>query len=349
MPEASPASDSVQSVNTDETNDVKNGQNGAASAPATKTSDASPAPSTGGEKPTSMLEAVKAAAATDKGDAPPALKTGPNPAEGEKPDGKDPKDELSEDPTDEELQQANPHTAKRMKQLLTQRNTARDEMKALEPDALVGKQVTEFVARAGLSADEVNQGFEVMRLVKQDPPGALKVLAPLVDSLRDAVGQGTLPQDLQQAVDEGRITQELASEIAQQRAGTNLAKGQLQRVTQQTEQERQQREHNEHVERVSGAVTKFNATLQRTDPDYKLKEGPLLREVERRILREGFPKSEEAGLELVKAALKDVDAEIARIRPAQVQSIKPITGGGSSPSAKPAPTSMLEALKAGRQ
>ncbi len=295
-----------------------------------------------------MLEAVKAAAA-DKGDAAPASKTGPNPAKGDEPDGKDPKDELSEDPTAEELEQANPHTAKRMKQLLTQRNSARDEAKALEPDALVGKQVTEFVQKAGLSADEVNQGFEVMRLVKQDPYKALEVLAPLVDSLRAAVGQGALPQDLQQAVDEGRITQELASEISQTRAKANLTQGQLQRTTQQTEQERQQREHNDHVDRVSAAVSKFNATLQRTDPDYKLKEGPLLREVERRILREGFPKSEEAGLELVKAALKDVDVEIARIRPNQVQPIKPIIGGGSGPSAKPAPTTMVEALRASRQ
>lgn len=346
MPEASPASSNSATADNVEVDDVKNGQN-AASATA-QNADASAVSSTAGDKPKSILEAVQAAA-KDKGGAAPAPTAGSDAAkQGGESDGKDPKDELSGDPTEEELQQVAPRTAQRIKQLLTQRNEERDRAKALEPDAVVGKQVTEFVARAGLSADEVNQGFEVMRLIKQDPYKAEQVLGQYVDSLRAAIGKGTLPDDLQQAVNDGRITQDLASEIAQNRAKAKFAQGQLEQTQQQTAEERQQRAHETHVNKVSAAVSKLNATLQASDPDYKLKEGPLLREVERRILREGFPKTEEAAVELVKAALKDIDAEFARIRPASVKPITPITGGGSNSSAKPAPTTMLEALKAGR-
>lgn len=339
MPEASPASDVPVTTGAVETT----GQSSAVSTTA-QVSDGTAVSSTAkteGDKPKSMLDAVKTALEPAKVDATPASQAGSSPAKVEGEDGKEgSKDELSDDPTDEELAQLNQRTQGRIKKLLSQRNDANARIEALTPDAETGRMITEYVQKANLSAQEVNDGFEIMRLMKVDPFGALEKLAPFWTALQSITGQ-VLPPDLKLAVDEGRVTEEMAREIAQNRAKATVSTQTLKQTQQQTEQEKQQRAHEAHVSKVSRAASDFEKNWERTDPDYKLKTGRVHEKMELVLRRDGFFKTEADGVAAIKKAITEVEAELATLRPAP-KAMNPIQGGGSSSQSKPAPKNMAE-------
>ena len=344
MPEASSATDATAQAGAVDTN----GQNGAASTTATQNQDVNRDSSTGSEnggKPKSMLDAVQAAVDPTKAGASPAPQAGSQqdtkPAADGKADGS--KDEESEDLTEDELTRLNERTQKRFRHLSSQVKELNGQIEQIKPDAEVGRQVTEFVAKAGLNTDEVNTGFGIMAAMKGDPFKALEMLEPYVAALQQMTGR-VLPADLQQAVDNGQVTEAMAREIAQNRAKASFSTQALEQTRQQTAQERQQQAHKAHVDRVSGAVSAFERQWQATDPDYKLKADSVHQGVELRIRRDGFPKDEAAAVQLTKDVIKEVEARFAGLRPA-LKPLNPVTGGNVGSAAKPAPKSMRDVVE----
>lgn len=297
-------------------------------------------------EPKSMLDAVNAALDTTKAGASQAPK-GPavNAKEGEQSDGKNGSEEYdgTQDLSDEEKGRLSERTQRRMAHLSNEVKARSEEIEALKPDAEIGRLVTGYAHKAGLSSEEIDQTFQVAYAVKKDPERALQMLGPLVDQLRQIAGE-VLPPELQQAVNEGRIAEDLARELSRNQAKAGLSTKQLQERDRQDSEAQAQEQHRTHVNTVSNAVRQYDLQWQKTDPDYALKKDRVLELVELDIRRNGFPKTAQDAVEGTKRARTQVEAELARLRPANVRPITPISGGGSSAQGKPAPKTMLDVI-----
>lgn len=261
-------------------------------------------------------------------------------------DGTDP-----DDLTEEELSRLRPKTRKRIDNLLRDRGDRDRQIAELQPKAEQFEKIAGFVESAGLSKDEVNDGFGVMADLKNAPLKAYERLKPIMAQLAVMAGEGPLPQDLQQEVAYGRITEAHARELVKARSSNTLTSEQLQRKQDQERDQRQRDDHVATVNEVSGAVTEWERSKEKTDPSWKLKQPRVMELVELEIARRQrtnpsyFPTKKEA-LEFSNAALTKVETEFKRLAP-KPREIKPITPGAGSTRSTAAPTTMLEAAKAG--
>lgn len=312
-----------------------------------------------GEKPErSMLDAVRdALEPADKGgesSAPDA--EGQGEAEsGEGTEGEGEADAESDDlgeVTDEELSRYHSKTRRRIKKLLDERNTARDQATELEPKAQRFDQMVQYVNNAGLTADEVNQGFGIMAsLVKArtDPDAAqqaLEALAPIVNHLQQATGQA-LPQDLQQAVQQGYISREHATEMARLRSSSEMARA---AATQASENvQRSQAEHQQQtMQEVARSVSDWEQKWSESDPDYQAKQPRVMEKIKLALYEAQqsgqYPRTVKDALDLAEKAKREVEQEIGKFRQ-QRKEIKPVTSSGSAPTASPKPQTMLDVVK----
>lgn len=302
---------------------------------------------------TTVLDAVKAA--LDKSNpenAPTSEKPDPKsaaePAADAKKDGADGEAE-SDDLSEEELTRLRPKTRKRIENLLADRTTRDRRIAELEPKAAEFDKVLNFVEDAGLSTDEVNRGFNVMRDLKRDPEKAYATLKPIVAQLAQMFGD-TLPDDLQQEVAHGRLTEAHARELARSRSVATISKSEMDFRDKRAENQRTRDAQVTRVNQVQDAVTKWENTAARGDPDWKHKQDRVTElvelEVRRRQERErGYYPTPEEAVAISKAALEKVNGEFKRFAP-KPRAITPTPDGASSQST-PKPTSILEAARQG--
>lgn len=215
------------------------------------------------------LETTKDAAKDGEGDP-------PGPVEGEKGEGQpaDPanaKDNADQAPSEDEDAKLPFGKHPRFKQVLNERKEALARVADLEPDAQSYREVVSFMDANRLTHEEVQNGFAIMAALKMDPPKALEMLRPYVESLEAFVGN-RLPEDLQQRVDEGMLDDESARELARLRSERSHER--------ETAKERQERQATERAERASAdraaVADSFIASQRASDPDFALK-APLLK------------------------------------------------------------------------
>ncbi|MGZ5923518.1 MAG: hypothetical protein ACXWK2_02985, partial [Rhizomicrobium sp.] len=300
-----------------------------------------------------MLSAVKAALEPKTEKTPDSDKQGSNsedpPAADAKKEGAD-EGEDTDDLTEEELARLRPKTRKRIDNLLKERADRDTKIGELEPKAQNFDAIQRFVDEAGLTKDEVNQGFDVMKSLKNDPPRAYAVLKPIMNQLEVMLGE-TLTPELQAQVDRGELTEGHARELARARSRAAVNGQMLERTTQQQQADQQRREFEGQVNDVAGAVTAWETATSKNDPDWKLKQPRIQVLVENEILRKQranpnyFPSKEEA-LEMSKKALKEVETEFKRLSPQRRSISTPAADAGSTPSTA-VPKTMLEAARAG--
>ncbi|MGZ6021621.1 MAG: hypothetical protein ACXWLQ_03335, partial [Rhizomicrobium sp.] len=220
----------------------------------------------------------------------------------------------------------------------------------LEPKAQNFDKIQRFVDEAGLTKDEVNQGFDVMRNLRNDPLKAYEQLKPIFAQLQQMAGD-VLPQDLQTAVDQGQLTEVHARELAHTRSRAAVNERRLTETEQRQQTADQTKAFEDQVNDVAGAVTAWETATSKNDPDWKLKQPRIQVLVENEILRKQranpnyFPSKEEA-LEMSKKALKDVETEFKRLSPQRRSISTPAADAGSTHSTA-VPKTMLEAAKAG--
>lgn len=259
-----------------------------------------------------------------------------------------PSDEL----TEEELAQLRPKTKKRIENLVQERNVRDGRIAELEPQAKQFETIMRFVEDAGLTKDEVNQGFDVMRSLKQNPIQAYERLKPIMDQLEQIVGVRLAP-DLQEAVQLGQITEAHARELSTARSRSTVTQQQLQRRDQRDTTQREQQNFQTRVNEAAGKVTEWETTQAKTDPDWKLKLPRMQELVELEITRRQrqdrayFPSTEEA-LQFSKDALTKVNAEYKQFAP-RPRAVSPghVDAAATRSSAKP--KTMLEAARMGLQ
>ena len=219
--------------------------------------------------------------------------------------------------------------------------TERDSFKQSHQELMGLKS---YMTEAGLSIDEVNTGFEIMKNIKENPQAALEALMPYIEQMETSTGR-RLSADIQERVDEGYLDEESAREMSQLRSREQLATEASQRAAAQAQQIQQQQQVQQHATNVSGAVSEWETQWSSSDPDYKLKQPKVMEKIELYLLKNGAPSSREQAVQIAEECRKSVDNELSHFRPRK-GSVNPITGG-SSPKSTPEPKSLMEAMQQG--
>lgn len=256
----------------------------------------------------------------------------------------------SDDLSEEDLARLKPKTRKRIETLAAEVKDRDTKLAEISPKAENFEKIQRFVDEAGLSKDDVNQGFDVMRNLKNDPLKAYEQLKPIFAQLQQIAGE-VLPPDLQGEVDQGRLTEAHARELTLARSKAAVNGQRIESIETRNRAQREKQEFEQTVDGVASAVTAWEQTTSKGDPDWKLKQPRIQELVELEIMRrqrsqpDYFPSKDEA-IAMSKKALTTVEGELKRFAPQRRQMTTPDPDAGSSRSVA-APKNMLEAVKIG--
>jgi hypothetical protein len=350
--DSSASADQIEDVNAAISSEAEDGQQeanqstdvndaGASSDAGEDGKSAKSSPAEGDKEPKSLLEAVQAASKKEaEAEKSPGSEGGQEKA---KPAPDEDTDESEEDGTGElsekELAALKPKTRKRMEFLSGQ-------LGALRPKAEAMDQLVRYVEEANLQTDEVNKGFEIMRLMKSNPFEALQQLRPYINTLLQITGE-QLPAQLQNEVNQGLISEQHARTLVQQATRTQLANDAATRAS--DEAKRIQTEHSQttHVNEVATAVSEWENKWAASDPDYKAKQSLVQEKIELGLMRlrnSGQPITRQAVLKLANESKTAVEAQLKSFTPRK-QQVNPIPNGQGSAQATPQPKTMLEAVR----
>jgi hypothetical protein len=312
---------------------------------AVSTSDSS-SEATGAKAPSSVLDAVTAALKTDKvAEGSPASKTD---KDGVSTDAAEAETALPDRPTPEEMNSLHSRTRRRVKQLLGKWDEAKAESDKLRPHAEQFRKIDDFVKSSGLTWDETNAGFAIMRALKNDPFEARERLQPIMEALDKACGV-ELPADLRQKVDQGFVDEATARDLAQSKARAHFATQAQSQTVERVQQAQQAEAHQRHVGSVTSAVKSFQENWRKSDPDYTVKSPLVMEKVEltlSRLARQGQTISDPAqAVKIVEDAKKAVEDTFKPF--ARREQINPLPNGSLSSSANVKPKTMAEAVAQG--
>lgn len=251
------------------------------------------------------------------------------------------------DLSEEELSAYKPKTQRRMKQLLKQSEMLTNQLEEQRPVVEDFLRVRDFCNQAGLTKDDVNQGFEIMRSMKVDPHRAYEMITPIYRELEALVG-AILPADLQEEVSAGRMSPERAQELSHLRSKTQVGE-----ITSKQQQEReQQRQHAEQVGKLANdvglAVSNWERNWKKSDPDYRLKSTRVMERIQLGLMQAAkantMPKTTEEAVAFAEKIKKEIDEEYRKILPKR-DPVQPVTGVGGNPDSRPAPKNTLEVVQ----
>jgi hypothetical protein len=247
----------------------------------------------------------------------------PEPDSPSKSENSDQEPEGETEPDDENFSDVPFHKHKRFQQLLR-------KTKEFEADATAHRNVTQYLAENGLSAQEAAQGIELMALAKAEPKRALEILRPLVQGLLVQTGE-ILPPDLQAKVAAGALTRDIAIEMSKLRAEQQFANSRAER-----EAQRSTEVYREAAVREMGqAATEWALGRRQKDPNFATKERAIAREVVFLQRTDGFPRNAQEVRRQLEKAYEAVNAEFKpKTKPAKA----PLTGGSASPQSGAKPT-----------
>ena len=221
-------------------------------------------------------------------------------------------DPTEADPTEAELKKLRPETRRRFERLLSQRNEARQNLDALQPEIAQHRQLQGYLQQHQLAPDDVNMLLGVgASLRRGDYKGFLDGVTPYVMAAQEALGLRVSP-DLQKQVDEGLIDDATARELTRTRHRAVQAEARLKDVNQTVTTDRQVQQ----VEKVRSAVDVWEDGIRRRDPDYAHMQGAVRRYAQGLLQERGSPRSEQEAVALVQAAYDEVRATFAQARPA---------------------------------
>jgi hypothetical protein len=292
----------------------------------------------------SMLEAVQSALNVEK----PEPETSPTPeptgskdasSDSAKADEKVAEDALSED----DKRNLKPKVAKRIESLLNDRTTLRNEITGLKTKAADFDKFIGFVQGNNLSTEDMNSGFEIMALLKQDPAKAWERLQPIVASLQQIVGE-RLPADLEEKVRLGYINEEDARALAKAQNGLKIRDAQAQEAAQRNQEATQERERQALVGSVSNAASEWERSQAKNDPDWHLKSARLQELMKLSVYENGYPASSDEVMKRLDAAKDQVTKELRKLNP-RPRAINPVLGASSNPRSVAEPKNMLEAIQ----
>lgn len=304
------------------------------------------------EQTPSVLDAVEAALkegveagpppAGNRSEEPTATPEGQKPGEGEI--------------SPEELRQYSPNAQNRIRELAALKNelTGKNQELSTQVEEFKGKaeafeKFSGYLASHGISTQEANNAIEITRLIKShDYDGAMKLVEPIFYELARRSGK-VLDPDLVEDVRLGKVDKNRALELQRLRMTNAVSKTRdTERASrdQQSQKAEEARNWKGHVRTVATAADDWAKQKADSDPDWNRKQDLVANAVEVIVRREGFPKTEEAMLDMNERALKQVEDQLRRFVPAP-RPVNPNRGhsGPASPGNEAPPKSALEALE----
>lgn len=246
------------------------------------------------------------------------------------------------DPSEGELRKLRPETRRRFEKLLAQRNEARQQLAALEPELQQHRQLTGYLRQNQLAADDVNRLLGVGSALRRgDFRAFLDGVTPYVLVAQEALGIRVAP-DLQRQVEEGTVSEQAARELTRTRHQARRAEHELSAARQQTVADQQVR----NVVAIRDAVDAWEAGQKTRDPDYAHKAVAVRRFSQALLQERGLPSSPQQAVEWVKSAYDEASRELMRMRPAP-QPTRVAPSGIQAATTRLAgrePTSMKEAI-----
>lgn len=235
------------------------------------------------------------------------------------------------------------HNHPRWKEVISERDTLKERVSKLEPDAQQYEKITSFMTQHNLTPDETGEGFVIMAMIKAGDPRALVKLDEYREKLAVAIGD-VLPPDLKSQVDAGALTEEAAREVSRGRVRTARAESKAADVTKtQTDREAKDAER-AALTVVVTATDDWVKKKTASDPDFAKKEASLERYVKALIHDHGKPKTAADAVRLMEAAYTEVNKTFAVFAPRK-EAITPVPGGSSSNGARPVPKSVADAVR----
>lgn len=302
------------------------------------TAESSPAETTasGEQAPKTLLDAVNEAIEEPKAETPAA--------EEKKDDA--PAPELTEDQKDK-LLPFNEHP--RFKELITQKNEFRAKTEELtqtveqfKPKVEQFDQITSYMEQNRLQPQEVQEGFKLMAMLKNNPAEFAKAISPYLQQAAQFTGD-ILPDDLKAEVDGGYMTQERARELASLRANSQFQTQNLQERLTAERQARKQDMLHRTVEANRTAVNNLEAQWKQADPDWD-KKAPFVMNELRILTMDNPPRNPNEAVALAEKARASVEERLRGVMP-QRKAVTPTPQGraaGTTPTKKP--TSLREVV-----
>lgn len=257
-------------------------------------------------------------------------------------------DFLQTDPSESELSTYKPDTRKRIDQLLTQRNEARQASERYRADAEAYNQFRTYQTAHQLENDDVNGLMDAGAALRRgDFQGFLDRALPYIEIARQAVG-ASLPADLQEQVENGQIPYETAQELSMHR----VQQARLQTEADTYRQSAQLTAQQATAQQIYGAVSDWEAGVKARDPDWAQKQDIVERFSQALVMSQGRPTSPQQAVAMAQKAYEDANQVIARGRPSlaptrpQPSGVHTTTGNGS---AAPEPRTLMEAAILGLQ
>lgn len=169
-------------------------------------------------------------------------------------------------PEEKLLAGKDPIPVDRFKDVITERNAAREQIKQLQPIVNDWQNLDGFCKANAITPNQFKNVMEIQALLNTDPAKALERLRPVINELEGFTGN-RLPDDLQKAVDDGELSLKYAKEVAQTRAQSRFGEGKLKHDRERIESARQA----ELQGRIQQSVVAWENSKRESDPDYKPK------------------------------------------------------------------------------
>lgn len=322
----------------------------------TQTSDQSTAPSSGapeGESKETLLDAVmrvvKPADDADKLKVPgEGTPPGSDQPQSEKADGAGAtEDELSEDPSKEEMDRYHSRTRKRVERLLDQRNAARDEADRLRGPAQIAEGLREYLTTNDIAREDFSLLLDLGSALRRgDWATFYQGVRPYMELAEEALGV-KLPADLQQAVQQGQLTTDAARRYSQERYARMLAETNAAHAAQAA-----QTVHTHHTvtalkQSINSAVSAWEASVRQTDPDYGHKQDAVKNLLHAVVNELGAPQNPEQAVEIAKEAYRRANEMVSRFAPKPRATAPVPSSVHRSNAGAPEPKSLMEAAMLG--
>ncbi len=296
-----------------------------------------------GAKASSVFEAVNSALTEGKasGDSPaPNSPATDAPTEAEL---------LSDEVSKDELNRYHSRTRKRIQHFIERTKGQATEIGRLKPLAEQAERLNGFVQQSGLDWDEVNSGFELMRLMKTNPIEAREKLEPIWNALNRACGFELTPE-LKQKVDLGYVDEATAQQLSQAQARAHIVQNANQRTVEQIQQAQQEATHRQATQSVKSAVSTFESQWKKSDPDFAAKYPRVMEKVELTLSRKAMKgerlTSPADAVKIIEDAKKAVEAELKPYVQKR-EPIAPLPNGAIAANGSPRPKSMADAVAMG--
>jgi hypothetical protein len=245
------------------------------------------------------------------------------------------------------------HTHPRFKELIGQKNAFREraekaekQIQDFEPvkaDAGHYQSIVGYMKQNQLTSEEVNQGFEIMAAIKNDPLRALELLQPHLANLQ-AFNGGILPADLQAKVESGEVEEATAREFAKSRNVAEFERMKREEMERGQQESRQRQAQQSASDRMTSALLGWENQAKSSDPDWAKKEDMVIAYL-RSENSARPPRTEAEAIANANEALKKVNAALAKIVPQRQTTTKTVSSSQSVAGTRPQPKTMQEAVE----